>query len=166
MIGASGYDYGYIVEVYAYTDEALAEVEQVTVDTLQKKYAPAAVGAANSFSAMNVWFAPVANEYGGATSTFHVGWGAVEGAANYSVMPYRVISSVIDGTTYETVGLTAQGGNSLNNTNLMLGGSDLSFTYYNDTYTREYYVELVAYDEHGNMIAQGQMTAGLGIRYG
>ena len=165
MIGASGYDYGYIVEVYAYTDEALAEVEQVTVDTLQKKYAPAAVGAANSFSAMNVWFAPVANEYGGATSTFHVGWGAVEGAANYSVMPYRVISSVIDGTTYETVGLTAQGGNSLNNTNLMLGGSDLSFTYYNDTYTREYYVELVAYDEHGNMIAQGQMTAGLGKLY-
>ena len=165
MIGASGYDYGYIVEVYAYTDEELAEEGTLTPDILLKDYSPAAVGAANSFSAMNVWFAPVANEYGGATSTFHVGWGAVEGAANYSVMPYRVISSVIDGTTYETVGLTAQGGNSLNNTNLMLGGSALSFTYYNATYTREYYVELVAYDEHGNMIAQGQMTAGLGKLY-
>ena len=164
MIGASGYDYGYIVEVYAYTNEALAEVEQVTADTL-RNYTPAAVGAANSFDTMNIWFAPVANQYGGATSTFHVGWSAVEGAANYSVMPYRVISSVIDGTTYETVGLTAQGGNSLNNTNLMLGGSDLSFTYYNATYTREYYVELVAYDKFGNMIAQGQMTAGLGKLY-
>ena len=165
MMGAEGYDYGYIVEVYAYTDEELAEEGTLTPDILLKDYSPAAVGAANSFTDMSMWFAPKASEYGGATSTFHVGWGAVEGAANYSVLPYRILNEVEGGvmtTTYPVVGLTAAGGAALSADNLMLEGDQLSFTYYNATYTREYFVEVVAYDEFGNMIARGEMTAAMG----
>ena len=166
MMGGSGeqvWDYGYIAEVYAYTDEELAEEDTLTTDIL-KGYSPAAVGAANSFADMNMWFAPKASEYGGATSTFHVGWGAVEGAANYSVLPYRINNAVSGGmtTTYPVVGLTQQGGAALSADNLMLEGDQLSFTYYNATYTREYFVEVVAYDKFGNMIARGEMTAAMG----
>lgn len=163
MMGA-GFEYGYIVEVYAYTDEELAEVDTLTTDIL-KGYSPAAVGAANSFADMNMWFAPLASQYGGATSSFYVGWSSVEGAANYSVLPYRVETRVDGGTmttSYPVVGLTSQGGTELTATELMLGSTALSFSYYNSTYTREYYVETVAYDEFGNMIARGQMNAGMG----
>lgn len=164
MMGAEGYDYGYIAEVYAYTDEELAEQDTLTPDILAG-YSPAAVGAANSFADMNMWFAPLASQYGGATSSFYVGWSSVEGAANYSVLPYRVETRVDGGTmttSYPVVGLTSQGGESLEATDLMLGSSALSFSYYNSTYTREYYVETVAYDEFGNMIARGQMNAAMG----
>lgn len=164
MMGAEGYDYGYIAEVYAYTDEELAEEGTLTTDIL-KDYSPAAVGAANSFADMNMWFAPLASQYGGATSSFYVGWSSVEGAANYSVLPYRVETRVDGGTmttSYPVVGLTSQGGEGLTATNLMLGPTALSFSYYNSTYTREYYVETVAYDESGNMIARGQMNAAMG----
>ena len=164
MMGAEGYDYGYIAEVYAYTDEELAEEGTLTTDIL-KDYSPAAVGAANSFADMNVWFAPLASQYGGATSSFYVGWSSVEGAANYSVLPYRILNEVEGGTmttSYPVVGLTSQGGTGLTATELMLDSSQLSFSYYNSTYTREYYVETVAYDEFGNMIARGQMNAAMG----
>ena len=163
MMGA-GFEYGYIAEVYAYTDEELAEEDTLTTDIL-KGYSPAAVGAANSFADMNMWFAPLASQYGGATSSFYVGWSSVEGAANYSVLPYRVETRVDGGTmttSYPVVGLTSQGGTGLTATELMLDSSQLSFSYYNSTYTREYYVETVAYDEFGNMIARGQMNAGMG----
>ena len=163
MMGA-GFEYGYIVEVYAYTDEELAEVDTLTTDIL-KGYSPAAVGAANSFADMNMWFAPLASQYGGATSDFYVGWSSVEGAANYSVLPYRILNEVEGGTmttSYPVVGLTSQGGTGLTATELMLDSSALSFSYYNSTYTREYYVETVAYDEFGNMIARGQMNAAMG----
>ena len=164
MMGAEGYDYGYIAEVYAYTDEELAEEDTLTTDIL-KGYSPAAVGAANSFADMNMWFAPLASQYGGATSSFYVGWSSVEGAANYSVLPYRILNEVEGGTmttSYPVVGLTSQGGTGLTETELMLDSSQLSFSYYNSTYTREYYVETVAYDEFGNMIARGQMNAAMG----
>lgn len=164
MMGAEGYDYGYIAEVYAYTDEELAEQDTLTTDIL-KDYSPAAVGAANSFADMNMWFAPLASQYGGATSSFYVGWSSVEGAANYSVLPYRVETRVDGGTmttSYPVVGLTSQGGTELSATELMLDSTALSFSYYNSTYTREYYVETVAYDEFGNMIARGQMNAAMG----
>lgn len=164
MMGAEGYDYGYIAEVYAYTDEELAEEGTLTTDIL-KDYSPAAVGAANSFADMNMWFAPLASQYGGATSSFYVGWSSVEGAANYSVLPYRILNEVEGGTmttSYPVVGLTSQGGTGLTATELMLDSSQLSFSYYNSTYTREYYVETVAYDEFGNMIARGQMNAAMG----
>ena len=163
MMGA-GFEYGYIAEVYAYTDEELAEEDTLTTDIL-KGYSPAAVGAANSFADMNMWFAPLASQYGGATSSFYVGWSAVEGAANYSVLPYRILNEVEGGTmttSYPVVGLTSQGGTGLTATELMLDSSQLSFSYYNSTYTREYYVETVAYDEFGNMIARGQMNAAMG----
>ena len=164
MMGAEGYDYGYIAEVYAYTDEELAEQDTLTPDILAG-YSPAAVGAANSFADMNMWFAPLASQYGGATSSFYVGWSSVEGAANYSVLPYRVETRVDGGTmttSYPVVGLTSQGGEGLSATELMLDSTALSFSYYNSTYTREYYVETVAYDEFGNMIARGQMNAAMG----
>lgn len=163
MMGA-GFEYGYIAEVYAYTDEELAEEGTLTTDIL-KGYSPAAVGAANSFADMNMWFAPLASQYGGATSDFYVGWSSVEGAANYSVLPYRILNEVEGGTmttSYPVVGLTSQGGTGLTATELMLDSSQLSFSYYNSTYTREYYVETVAYDEFGNMIARGQMNAAMG----
>lgn len=163
MMGA-GFEYGYIAEVYAYTDEELAEEDTLTTDIL-KGYSPAAVGAANSFADMNMWFAPLASQYGGATSDFYVGWSSVEGAANYSVLPYRILNEVEGGTmttSYPVVGLTSQGGTGLTATELMLDSSQLSFSYYNSTYTREYYVETVAYDEFGNMIARGQMNAAMG----
>lgn len=163
MMGA-GFEYGYIAEVYAYTDEELAEEDTLTTDIL-KGYSPAAVGAANSFADMNMWFAPLASQYGGATSSFYVGWSSVEGAANYSVLPYRILNEVEGGTmttSYPVVGLTSQGGTGLTATELMLDSSQLSFSYYNSTYTREYYVETVAYDEFGNMIARGQMNAAMG----
>ena len=163
MMGA-GFEYGYIAEVYAYTDEELAEEDTLTTDIL-KGYSPAAVGAANSFADMNMWFAPLASQYGGATSSFYVGWSSVEGAANYSVLPYRVETRVDGGTmttSYPVVGLTSQGGEGLTATNLMLGPTALSFSYYNSTYTREYYVETVAYDKSGNMIARGQINAAMG----
>lgn len=164
MMGAEGYDYGYIVEVYAYTDEELAKEDTLTTDILAG-YSPAAVGAANSFADMNMWFAPLASQYGGATSSFYVGWSSVKGAYNYSVLPYRILNEVEGGTmttSYPVVGLTSQGGTGLSATELMLDSSQLSFSYYNSTYTREYYVETVAYDEFGNMIARGQMNAAMG----
>ena len=168
MMGGSGeqvWDYGYIAEVYAYTDESINEIAETDFNLAAlAPYTPVAVGAANSFTDMSMWFAPKASEYGGATSTFHVGWGAVEGAANYSVLPYRINNEVSGGvmtTTYPVVGLTAEGG-ALTATNLMLEGDQLSFTYYNATYTREYFVEVVAYDKFGNMIARGEMTAAMG----
>ena len=169
MMGGSGeqvWDYGYIAEVYAYTDENINEIADTDFNLAAlDPYTPVAVGAANSFTDMSMWFAPKASEYGGATSTFHVGWGAVEGAVNYSVLPYRINNAVSGGvmtTTYPVVGLTAAGGAALSADNLMLEGDQLSFTYYNATYTREYFVEVVAYDEFGNMIARGEMTAAMG----
>ena len=162
MVGAQGegiYDYGYIAEVYAYTDEALAKAleknPQLSTDLLDD-YSPSAVGAVNSFTEMSMWFLP------GANYNFYVGWDKVAGATQYSVLPYRVQSTISGGVetiTYPTVGAMPSG-IGYTATNLVVGGTN--FTYFNDSYTREYYVEVVAYDEHGNMVARGQMTAAMG----
>lgn len=167
MMGAE-YDYGYIISVYAYTDEEVAEV-----DNLEglKDFSPAAVGAVNTFTDMNVWFAPLASEYlGGTTGHYYVGWGEVSGAASYTVLPYRVANELANGvmtTTYPLVGAKDSSGAALTVDDLKLGKDELgkvelSFGYYNVTYTREYYVEVVAYDEYGNLIARGEIVAGLG----
>lgn len=172
MVGAEGYDYGYIVTVYAYTDERIGEITESSDMTYAKlgDYKPVAVGAANSFETMSMWFAPRATEYmNGTTGYYSVGWNGVEGAASYSVLPYYVKRQVsADGmtVTYPVVGSVDKGGTAF-------GLSDLSFaavgaegrrslTYYNVNHTSEYYVEAVAYDENGNMIARGQITSGLG----
>lgn len=172
MVGAEGYDYGYIVTVYAYTDERIGEITESSDMTYAKlgDYKPVAVGAANSFETMSMWFAPRATEYmNGTTGYYSVGWNGVEGAAAYSVLPYyvkRQVSAEGMEVTYPVVGSVDKGGTAL-------GLSDLSFaavgaegrrslTYYNVTYTSEYYIEAVAYDQYGNMIARGQITSGLG----
>ena len=168
MMGGDGeFDYGYIVTVYAYTDEDIAELADTekNVDALAK-YAPAAVGATNTFTDMNMWFAPLASEYlGGTTGHYYVGWDAIEGAANYTVLPYYVKNELASGvmtTTYPLVGAKDSGGAALTADDLKLAASALSFEYYNISYTREYYVEAVAYDEDGNLIARGEIVAGLG----
>ena len=169
MVGAEGYDYGYIVTVYAYTDERIGEITESGDMTYAQlgNYKPVAVGAANSFETMSMWFAPRATEYmNGTTGYYSVGWNGVEGAASYSVLPYyvkRQVSASGMTVTYPVVGSVDKGGTAL-------GLNDLSFaaegrrslTYYNVNYTSEYYVEAVAYDEYGNMIARGQITSGLG----
>lgn len=172
MVGAEGYDYGYIVTVYAYTDERIGEITESSDMTYAKlgDYKPVAVGAANSFETMSMWFAPRATEYmNGTTGYYSVGWNGVEGAASYSVLPYyvkRQVSAEGMTVTYPVVGSVDKGGTAF-------GLSDLSFaakgaegrrslTYYNVNYTSEYYIEAVAYDENGNMIARGQITSGLG----
>lgn len=162
MVGAQGegiYDYGYIAEVYAYTDEALAKAleknPQLSTDLLDE-YSPSAVGAVNSFTEMSMWFLP------GANYNFYVGWDKVAGATQYSVLPYRVQSTISGGVetiTYPTVGAMPSG-TGYTAENLVVGGTN--FTYFNDSYTREYYVEVVAYDGKGNMVARGQMTAAMG----
>ena len=167
MMGAE-YDYGYIISVYAYTDEKVADVDNVAgLET----FSPAAVGAVNTFTDMNVWFAPLASEYlGGTTGRYYVGWGKVSGADSYTVLPYRVANELANGvmtTKYPLVGAKDSSGVGFTVDDLKLGkdelGNDeLSFGYYNVTYTREYYVEVVAYDEHGNLIARGEIVAGLG----
>ena len=164
MVGAQGegiYDYGYIAEVYAYTDEALAKAleknPQLSTDLLDD-YSPSAVGAVNSFTEMSMWFLP------GADYNFYVGWDKVAGATQYSVLPYRVQSTISGGVetiTYPTVGAMPSGTETgYTAEDLVVKGNN--FTYINDSYTREYYVEVVAYDEHGNMVARGQMTAAMG----
>lgn len=169
MVGAEGYDYGYIVTVYAYTDERIGEITESGDMTYAQlgNYKPVAVGAANSFETMSMWFAPRATEYmNGTTGYYSVGWNGVEGAASYSILPYyvkRQVSASGMTVTYPVVGSVDKGGTAL-------GLNDLSFaaegrrslTYYNVNYTSEYYVEAVAYDEYGNMIARGQITSGLG----
>ena len=169
MVGAEGYDYGYIVTVYAYTDERIGEITESGDMTYAQlgNYKPVAVGAANSFETMSMWFAPRATEYmNGTTGYYSVGWNGVEGAASYSVLPYyvkRQVSASGMTVTYPVVGSVDKGGTAL-------GLNDLSFaaegrrslTYYNVNHTSEYYVEAVAYDEYGNMIARGQITSGLG----
>ena len=165
MVGAQGegiYDYGYIAEVYAYTDEALAEKledpnTQLSTDLLDEyNYSPSAVGAVNSFTEMSMWFLP------GANYNFYVGWDKVAGATKYSVLPYRVQSTISGGVetiTYPTVGAMPSG---IGYTAEDLVVEGTNFTYFNNSYTREYYVEVVAYDECGNMVARGQMTAAMG----
>ncbi len=163
MVGAQGegiYDYGYIAEVYAYTDEALAEElkdQNTQLSTkLLDEYSPSAVGAVNSFTEMSMWFLP------GANYNFYVGWDKVAGATQYSVLPYRVQSTISGGVetiTYPTVGAMPSG-TRYTATNLVVEGTN--FTYFNNSYTREYYVEVVAYDGNGNMVARGQMTAAMG----
>ena len=172
MVGAEGYDYGYIVTVYAYTDERIGEITESSDMTYAKlgDYKPVAVGAANSFETMSMWFAPRATEYmNGTTGYYSVGWNGVEGAASYSVLPYyvkRQVSASGMRVTYPVVGSVDKGGTALglNDLSFAAEGEDArrSLTYYNVNHTSEYYVEAVAYDGNGNMIARGQITSGLG----
>lgn len=169
MVGAEGYDYGYIVTVYAYTDERIGEITESGDMTYAKlgDYKPVAVGAANSFETMSMWFAPRATEYmNGTTGYYSVGWNGVEGAASYSVLPYyvkRQVSAEGMTVTYPVVGSVDKGGTALGLNDLRFDAEGRrSLTYYNVNHTSEYYVEAVAYDENGNMIARGQITSGLG----
>ena len=174
MVGAEGYDYGYIVTVYAYTDERIGEITESSDMTYAKlgDYKPVAVGAANSFETMSMWFAPRATEYmNGTTGYYSVGWNGVEGAASYSVLPYyvkRQVSASGMTVTYPVVGSVDKGGTAFGLTDLSFAaeGPNImprrSLTYYNVDHTSEYYIEAVAYDGNGNMIARGQITSGLG----